>query len=121
MTQNPNRPKVVTPNNNMAKNKAKNILAGALAGAALGVAAGLLLAPKSGKGLRRDIKSSVADFYKYAAPQLKKLKNVSKEQYEAFALKAVKNYAKAKRLSATEEKALLKQAKGTWSHLKRHF
>lgn len=105
----------------MAKTNSKKILAGVLAGAALGVAAGLFFTSKSGKNLRRDIKASSADFYRYAAPQLKKLKNVSREQYEAFMLKAVKSYAKARKLTAVDEKMLLREAKGAWAHLKRHF
>ncbi len=36
----------------------KKILGGALIGAALGIAAGMLMAPKEGKELRKDIKKN---------------------------------------------------------------
>lgn len=105
----------------MKKNNAIKLLEGALAGAALGVAAGLLLAPESGKKLRRDIKTKSAEFYKHLAPQLKKMKRMGQEEYKAAVKKAMAGYGKAKKLSAKEMKELTKEAEASWHQLKKHF
>ncbi|MDO8516232.1 MAG: YtxH domain-containing protein [bacterium] len=107
----------------MAKKNGGKLFAleGALIGAVLGVAAGLLLAPSSGKKLRKDIKNRTADFYRYLAPQVKKLKRVSEAQYHAFVAQGVKNFAKAKKLSLAEEKMLAAEAKRSWGHFKKHL
>lgn len=108
-------------NKNSANKNGEKLLKGALIGAVLGVAAGMLLAPKSGKKMRGDIKKLSGDFYKYISPQLKKLKQVSEAQYDAFVAKGVKNYTKAKRLSLAEEKILAMEAKRSWGHIKKHL
>lgn len=106
--------------NNLKKNKVK-ILEGALVGAVLGVAAGILLAPKSGNKLRSDIKSISGDFYRYITPQIKKLKPVGQEQYNAFISKSAKSYAKIKKLSLEEEKMLVVEAKRSWENIIRKY
>ncbi|MEK7507914.1 MAG: YtxH domain-containing protein [Patescibacteria group bacterium] len=103
------------------KNTKSNLLGGALVGAVLGVAAGMLLAPKSGKKLRKDIGGRVADFHKYISPKIKLLKNMSEAQYKAFMKTAIGGYSKAKKLSAEEAKELAGYAQEFWKHLKRHF
>ena len=106
----------------MAKiSKSKGILAGALVGAAMGVAAGLLLAPQSGKKTRKDIATITSGFYRYLAPQLKKLKGMSRTEYERYAAKAVHQYSKIKKLSAGESKELMQQAKRAWGHLEKYL
>lgn len=45
-----------------------NLLEGALAGAVIGAAAGVLLAPKSGKKIRDDIKKISGDLCKNITP-----------------------------------------------------
>ena len=57
----------------------KKIMGGALIGAVLGIAAGMLMAPKKGKELRKDVKKISADFYKSIAPKLKKIKKFSEK------------------------------------------
>lgn len=111
--------------NNPAKNiKSGNkagVLAGAIVGAALGVAAGTLLAPKSGKKTRKDVKRISGDFYRYITPQIKKMKRMGEAQYDALVAKGLKNYVKAKRLSSAQEKALKAEAKRAWKHIKGHL
>jgi len=105
----------------MAKKKnSLKILEGALAGAALGVMAGMLLAPESGKALRKDVKKKSAEFYNRLSTQLKKAKKMSEEDYKEMVEKAMKGYAKAKKLSEKEVKELTKQAKSHWKHFKKH-
>ncbi len=106
---------------NSLVSKKEKLLEGALVGAVLGVAAGMLLAPESGKKLREDIKKLPGDFYRYMAPRVKKLKKASEKQYDAFVSEGVKNYVKAKKLSASEEKMLKNEVKRSWTHIKKHL
>lgn len=97
------------------------LLEGALAGAVLGAAAGLLLAPESGKALRRDAKRKTAEFYKQLAPQLKRMKKMGEKEYQMAVKKTMANYGKAKRLSAKEVLALTKEAHASWKELKKYL
>ena len=103
------------------KKKKSKLLGGALIGAALGVAAGMLLAPKSGKKLRKDIRDQAAGFYKSVYPKLKQLKNMSESQYKSFMKSAVEAYGKAQKLSAKEAKELTEYVQGFWEQFKKHF
>ena len=105
----------------MKKNNALKLLEGALAGAVLGAAAGLLLAPESGKALRRDVKRKTAEFYKQLAPQLKRMKKMGEKEYKEAVQKTMANYSKAKKLSAQEVKELTKKAHASWKELKKHL
>ena len=105
----------------MKNTNKKNLLEGALAGAALGALAALLLAPESGKNLRKDIKQKSADFFKMLAPKLKKLKKLSEDEYHALAKDAAMQYAKAKKMSKSEADELMKEAKSSWKELKKHL
>ncbi len=120
--------KKVVPNNNieihkisMKKDQMMKLMGGALAGAALGVAAGLMLAPKSGKNLRKDVKDQVAELYKMAAPQLKKMTKMGEAEYKAAMRKATATYSKARKLSFKEAKMLEKEAMASWNMVKKHL
>ena len=97
----------------------KKIMGGALIGAVLGIAAGMLMAPKKGKELRKDVKKISADFYKSIAPELKKIKKFSEKEYKIFVKKAAVNYSKVKKLSTEEAKILANEAQKSWNHLKK--
>lgn len=97
------------------------ILEGTLIGAVLGVAAGILLAPESGKKMRKDITKLSGNFYHYIAPRIKKLERMGEAEYHAFVAEGIKKYAKAKRLSLAEEKVLAKEARRSWGHIKKHL
>ncbi|MCR4328906.1 MAG: YtxH domain-containing protein [Patescibacteria group bacterium] len=103
------------------KKNGEMMLGGALVGAVLGVAAGVLLAPESGKKMRRDIRKLSGDFYRYLAPQIKRLKKVSETQYHAFVTEGVKKYADAKKLSLAEVKIIASEAKRSWGHMKKNL
>jgi len=103
------------------KKGTKEFLGGALLGAVLGAAGSVLLASEAGKKVRGDIKQRVADFYAYAAPKLKKLKNIGEKEYAVFVKNAVGQYGKLKKLSKAEEAVLVKEAVKTWKHLKKHL
>jgi len=105
----------------MKKSNTKGLLAGAAAAAALGAVAGMMLATKSGKKMRGDMKKTAAQFYREASPQLRKLKSVGKANFEKFMGKAVTKYAAAKKLSMAEKRQLMKEAKSAWGKLKKHL
>jgi gas vesicle protein len=97
------------------------IFTGALAGAAIGVAAALFLTSQTGKKLRKNLSARAADFYKYISPQLRKLRRMSQEEYEAFIDEAVKRYGKLKKLSGPEILALAREAKKVWGQLAKYL
>ncbi|HUZ92380.1 MAG TPA: hypothetical protein VNG29_00070, partial [Candidatus Paceibacterota bacterium] len=103
-------------NNNGAK-----IVEGALVGAALAVAAGMFLKSKAGRKAERKTKVATAKFYRQISPEVKKLRSVGEKQLHAFAAKNAKNFAKAKKLSAAEERALTAEAKHSWRHVKKYL
>lgn len=105
----------------MKKGNALKLLEGALVGAALGAAAGLLLAPESGKALRRNAKRKTAEFYKQLAPQLKRMKKMGEKEYKAAVHTAMAGYKKAKKLSEKEARELTQEAHASWKELKKHL
>jgi gas vesicle protein len=60
----------------------KDFAAGIAAGAIIGAMAGILLAPKSGKETRDDIKKFVDDSKTKIANKVKEVGDLTKEQYE---------------------------------------
>lgn len=96
-------------------------LAGGLIGAALGVSAGLLAESEFGKQLGKNAKHLSADFYRYMAPQIKKVKRVGEAEYKEIVAEAMERYRKDKKLSHAEAQHLAKNAQASWKHLKRNL
>ena len=105
----------------MKKKDAVKLLEGAAVGAALGAVTALLLAPESGKALRKDLKSKAADFYKELAPQLKKARKMGEKEYKAAVRKAMAGYKKVKKLSEKEARELTQEAHASWKELRKHL
>jgi len=105
----------------MTKSNIKKLVAGAAVAAALGAVAGMLLAPESGKKLRKDIKKTAGQLYREAVPKLKKMRNVGQAEFEKFMSVAASKFASAKKLSSAEKKQLIKEAKGAWGKIKKHL
>jgi len=105
----------------MKKNNTLKFLEGAVAGVTLGIAATIFLASKRGKKLKRDLGHTMFDFYSYIAPKLKKIKKMGEKEYQLFMEKAVKQYAKAKKVSADVTKELLKETKKSWNYFSKHL
>jgi gas vesicle protein len=97
------------------------LLEGALLGAVLGVVAGILLAKETEGKAPVDIKKLSGDFYRYIAPKIKRLKEISEEQYNIFIAQSVENFVKIKKLSLTEEKILTAEAKRSWKRIKKQL
>ncbi len=98
-----------------------HMLEGALAGVVLAVAAGLFLRTKIGKKVTVDIRDRSAEFYKQLAPQLKKAKELSQAQFHKLIDTSLVSYAKAKKLSSAEINELTREARSSWSHLKKNL
>lgn len=96
-------------------------LAGGLIGAALGVGAGLLVESKFGKQLGKKSGQISADFYRYMAPKIKKVKKMGEAEYKKFVAEAVERYKKDKKLSQAEARYLAKNAQASWKHLKKNL
>lgn len=105
----------------MKKNTKMKLMGGAMAGAALAIAAGLFLTTKPGKKLQKDMKSRVAELYKMAAPQLKKMTKMGEAEYKVVMRKAAAAYSKARKLSAAEAKMLQKEAEASWKSVQKHL
>ena len=103
------------------KGNAGKVLEGALAGAALGIAATMFYGSKAGKKAQKKAKVAAGKFYRHMAPKVKKMKKVGEAQLKAYAVKGVKEYAKAQKLSAAEEKMLLAEAKRAWQYAQKHL
>ena len=97
------------------------LLEGGLVGAVLGVAAGIMLAPKSGKKIRQDIKDMSGDFYNHVAPKIKKMKHVGEKEFNDLMSKGAETFAKAKKLTAEQQKELATEAKKSWKHINKHL
>ena len=83
--------------------------------------AGMLLAPESGKKLRKDIKQTSAHFYHSIVPQIKKLKRVGDAEYKSLVEKALHAYSKAKDLAPADIQELKKTAESHWKEIKKHL
>ncbi len=103
------------------KGSGTKILEGTIAGLALGVAATLFMSSKKGKELRNNIADVSADFYKYISPKLKKAQKMGEKQYKEFMKNSVAQYAKAKKLTESMTKELVKEAQQTWKHISKHI
>lgn len=96
-------------------------LAGGLIGAALGVTAGLIAESKLGEQLGKKAKHLGADFYRYIAPQIKKVKKMGEAEYKELVTEAMKRYSKDKKLSRAEARHIVNDAKASWKHLKKNL
>jgi gas vesicle protein len=100
---------------------AGKLVGGALAGAALAVAAGLFMTSKTGRKAQKNAKVAAGKFYRHMAPKVKKMRTVGEAQLKAYAARGVKEYAKAQKLSAAEEKMLMAEAKKAWTYAQKHL
>lgn len=116
--------KKTTKRKNTQKKEGK-FLKGTMVGMVLGVLASVLITSESGKKMRkemgRDMKKLSGDFYRYMTPQVKKFKRVGEAQYNTFVDENVKKYARIKKLSLSEEKRLVREAKRSWKHIQKHL
>lgn len=101
--------------------KNSKFLSGALIGAALGVAVGLFATSKKGKEVTKEIKDKSIEFYKFIAPQLKKVKEMGEKEYKDFIKSTLASYSKNKNLNKTDLANIAKEVQASWKHLKKHL
>lgn len=98
-------------------NKSKNSVKVILAAAITGVIAGLMLAPKSGKELRKDIKVVVQKIGEEVVEKAEKVKKLSKREYEKIVEKVTQAYAQAKKIKEEDFKHITEEAKKGWAEI----
>ena len=72
----------------------KNLFKGLIAGLAIGGTLGILLAPKSGKQVRHDLKKAYRSTSKDIAKRIGNIEDISKAQYEQIVDAVVNEYKK---------------------------
>ena len=118
------------------KNVAGKVAAGVAIGALAGAAAGVLLAPKSGKETREDIKKFAKDtkekgleLYEQAKAEVnKKIANVKKagkkidaEEYKKIVAEIVETFKGNGKLTEKAAKKLGEQLKSDWDNVKKQI
>src|SRR5688500_15912399 len=87
----------------MDQNNKHGIPVGAFAlGAIAGAVAGLLLAPKSGKEMRQDLKDTMEKLKDDIAQKLSQAKDITQDTYHNIVDSVVKSYEDAKKITKEE-------------------
>ena len=97
----------------------KRLLTGAAAAVALGAVATAFLLSPAGKKAQKEARATAAGLYKRLQPKLRKLKKVTKADYEKAVRSGLREYARLKKLTLKEERALRREALGAWKKMKR--
>lgn len=92
----------------MDKKTMKGVGVGLAVGALAGAIAGILLAPKSGKETREDIKRYLIEMKDKIAEEIGDASEFTKETYQAAVKKVVGAYEKGKKISAKQAKEIQK-------------
>lgn len=92
----------------MDKKTMKGVGVGLAVGALAGAIAGILLAPKSGKETREDIKRYLIEMKDKIAEEIGDASKFTKETYQAAVKKVVGTYEKGKKISAAQAKEIQK-------------
>jgi gas vesicle protein len=79
-----------------------------LKGALLGVVAGILMAPKSGKETREEIKRYYEEISDRISEELARMKEVTRDTYDQVVSSVVLSYQEARKITAREAE-LIKQ------------
>lgn len=95
------------------KGTGKKILVAAI----LGVLAGMLLAPKAGKKLRKDLKDVAQKMEKEIIRQAGRTKKLTQEKYEEIVETMVNSYTKVKKIKKEDVRAMTRNLKKIWTDL----
>jgi len=99
----------------------KGTLKGAAVGALIASAAALLLAPQSGKKSRVELQTLMDTASKDLQKKMKKMKALSKDQYEHFFLKSLAEAAQKKQEAAVIIDDVTTIIKRGWEDIKREL
>jgi gas vesicle protein len=96
--------------------KKRPFISGILIGGAVGAVAALLMAPKSGKELRKDLQKWYKLMEKDVDSTLTRVKSVSQSTYKATVDKVIAAYDKVKDLSKDDLEKIREQLLAKWNH-----
>lgn len=96
----------------------KGFLKGAAIGAILGAAAAFLMAPKSGKEMREQIKKMVSDLSKKIHEEAEKAGSLTKESYDRIVDTLVEEYKKGKDMAEDVMNEVKEELKSKWEEVK---
>jgi gas vesicle protein len=95
----------------------KNLFKGLLAGLAIGGVIGVLLAPKSGKQVRHDLKKAYKSTSKDIAQRIGNIEDISKSQYEQIVEAVVNEYKKLDPITKEQLESLKSILQNKWSEI----
>lgn len=97
----------------------KAFFRGALLGALLGSAAALLTTSKTGKQRREEIKKISSGLFGKIVKEIQKMKELSREKYEAVVEKVVREYGKNKKVAKATLEEVIDELKDKWVEIKK--
>lgn len=95
----------------------KNLLKGILFGLAVGGIAGVLLAPKSGKQTRQDLKRAYKVTSKDIAKKLNSIEDISKSKYDQIVEAVLSEYQKLDPMTKEQLESLKTILQNKWNEI----
>lgn len=95
----------------------KNLLKGLIAGLAIGGALGVLLAPKSGKQVRHDLKKAYRTTSKDIAKRINNIEDISESKYDQIVEAVINEYKKLDPITQEQIESLKSILQNKWSEI----
>jgi gas vesicle protein len=95
----------------------KNLFKGLLMGLAIGGVAGVLLAPKSGKQVRQDLRKAYKSTSKDIAKRINDIEDISKSKYEQVVEAVINEYKKLDPITQEQIDSLKVILQKKWSEI----
>jgi len=95
----------------------KNLFKGLLAGLAIGGLLGVLLAPKSGKQVRQDLRKAYKSTSKDIAKRLNSIEDISKSKYDQVVEAVINEYKKLDPMTQEQIESLKSTLQNKWSEI----
>lgn len=95
----------------------KNLFKGLLAGLAIGGLLGVLLAPKSGKQVRQDLRRAYKSTSKDIAKRINNIEDISKSKYDQVVEAVINEYKKLDPMTQEQIESLKAKLQNKWSEI----
>lgn len=95
----------------------KNLFKGLLAGLAIGGILGVLLAPKSGKQVRQDLRKAYKATSKDIAKRINNIEDISKSKYDQVVEAVINEYKKLDPMTKEQIESLKATLQNKWSEI----
>jgi len=95
----------------------KNLFKGLLAGLAIGGILGVLLAPKSGKQVRQDLRKAYKSTSKDIAKRINNIEDISKSKYDQVVEAVINEYKKLDPMTQEQIESLKAKLQNKWSEI----